>query len=109
MADDHHVNGVQRPHAWVWWLGAAAALAAVAAAVFVAVAVRQPGEGGRRVVPTPTEADALARRACTLTRTLIAEVDANGSSTAVLDLAHQARSAADDAAFGSAQWVPLDG
>lgn len=92
-----------------WWAGLGIGLVVLATAVAVLAVLRHEDGSHRRPVPTGAEADADARQACTLTRSLIAEVAGNGSSTEVLDLADRATSAADDAAYGSAQWVPLDG
>jgi hypothetical protein len=89
----------------VWVAG----LASLAAAVAVVVLVTHDGDSDRRAVPSPQRADELARQACTLTRTLLAEVEANGSSATVVDLADRASTAADSAAYGSAEWVSLNG
>jgi hypothetical protein len=92
-----------------WWAGLTLALVLLATAVALIAGLRHQDHSNRRPVPTPAEADADAKQACTLTRSLLAEVAANGSSAEVLDLADRAAGAADDAAYGSARWVPLNG
>ena len=101
------MNGAARTRAR--WLGLGAVVVAVATAIAVVAVLRHDGATDRRAVPSVEQADALARQACTLTRTLIAEVGADAPADTVLALADQAAAAADDAAYGSPRWVQLNG
>lgn len=85
---------------------------AVTLAVLVPLVVLPPDGGDDdqdRPAVSRAQAAQLAHEACVLVRTLIAEVTANGPTNTVLEVADRARDAADDAAYGSPEWVPLNG
>lgn len=85
-------------------------VALLAGAVVLVVATRHSGDKPRtRAIVPRAKADALARQACQLMKQAIAQIDANGATRTVLDLADRARDAAGDAEYGSARWVVLSG